>query len=102
MFCPKCKSLLFPKEGKLYCRRCDTIIEPNDVEKVDMVTKEGTEKEMVVVEDTIRVHKVTQGNRTRLRKKIEQAGKQVKRNFSYTKIGDYIRDDFRSEDYGSE
>lgn len=51
MFCPKCKSLLFPKEGKLYCRRCDTIIEPNDVERVDMVTKEGAEKKTVVVED---------------------------------------------------
>jgi DNA-directed RNA polymerase subunit M len=51
MFCPKCKSLLFPDEGKLRCRRCDAIIELDDVERADNVTKEGKEKKTAVVED---------------------------------------------------
>ena len=51
MFCPKCKSLLFPEEGKLRCRRCDTLIEPDEIEKIENVTTESTEKETVVVED---------------------------------------------------
>jgi hypothetical protein len=72
-----------------------------------LVDEKGDELQLVIddmvkVEDTIRAQKVTQGNRTRLRKQIEQVGRQVKRNFSYTKVGDYIRDDFRSEEYSSE
>ncbi len=51
MFCPKCKSLLFPEEGKLHCRRCDSIVEPDEVAKVEKVTTEKKEKERVVVED---------------------------------------------------
>ena len=51
MFCPKCKSLLFPQEGKLYCRRCDETIDPNDVKSVESVTSEADEKERIVVEE---------------------------------------------------
>jgi DNA-directed RNA polymerase subunit M len=51
MFCPKCKSLLFPEEGKLRCRRCDAIVELDEVSKIANVTTEKESRERVVVED---------------------------------------------------
>jgi len=51
MFCPKCKSLMFPESGKLHCRRCDTVVNPDDVLKAGPITTEKADKERVVVEE---------------------------------------------------
>ena len=44
MFCPKCKALMFPEEGKLRCRRCDEVVDPADIENAQQVTQEGADK----------------------------------------------------------
>ena len=47
MFCEKCKSLLFPQDGKLVCRKCGTFYESN---KKDQVIKHKSKgKEMAVM-----------------------------------------------------
>jgi len=51
MFCPKCKALMFPEEGRLRCRRCDTTIAPDEAMKASPITSEKQEKERVVVEE---------------------------------------------------
>jgi hypothetical protein len=53
--------------------------------------------QMMSVEDTIKTQRVTGANKVRLRRKIESVGREIKREFSYTKVQGYIRDDFRRE-----
>ncbi|MGB2600137.1 MAG: hypothetical protein WBB86_05150 [Candidatus Omnitrophota bacterium] len=53
--------------------------------------------QMVGVEDTIKTQRITGANRVRLRRKIESVGREIKREFSYTKVQGFIRDDFRRE-----
>jgi len=48
MFCPNCKSLLFPQDGKLVCRKCGTTQEMNS-QKSQVIKHKGTEKEMAVM-----------------------------------------------------
>ncbi|HLF07345.1 MAG TPA: transcription factor S [Thermoplasmata archaeon] len=50
MFCPNCKSMLVPKEGKRHCPKCD----------VDVVG--GTHPQPVVTEPTRRELTVVEGN----------------------------------------
>lgn len=50
MFCPKCKSLLFPQDGKLVCRRCGTEQEMKNA-KSQVITHKSTEKELAVLGD---------------------------------------------------
>ena len=53
--------------------------------------------QMSDVEQTIKKQRITQGNIVRIRRKIESLGRKVKKDFSYTKVRGYIRDDFRKE-----
>jgi len=53
MFCPECRALLVPAEGKLRCGRCGYTAEvPNESHSV---TAEGKEREFVVVADEVKV-----------------------------------------------
>lgn len=47
MFCPKCKSLMYPKNGKLVCRRCGT---EKKMEKVPVIRETSKDREMRFVE----------------------------------------------------
>ena len=58
---------------------------------------QGLIEQMTEVEQQIKKSQVSTANEVRLRKKIEAVGGKVKRNFSYTKIGDHLADEFRSE-----
>lgn len=46
MFCPKCKSLMFPKNGKLVCKRCSTEKEITRMPNVKYLPKE---KELKII-----------------------------------------------------
>ncbi len=46
MFCPKCKSLMFPQDGKLVCRKCGATLEMNSKQ---VITHKSTDKEMAVL-----------------------------------------------------
>jgi DNA-directed RNA polymerase subunit M len=48
MFCPKCKTLLFPQDGKLVCRKCGAEQEMKS-QKSQVIKHKGTEKEMAVL-----------------------------------------------------
>jgi len=49
MFCPKCKSLMYPKEGKLVCNKCGYSKKKKGSNVV--VTKQR-KKEVTVIEDS--------------------------------------------------
>lgn len=49
MFCPKCNSLMYPKEGKLFCRKCNI---ENEMEKINIKVKK-TEKELTVITEKL-------------------------------------------------
>ncbi len=53
--------------------------------------------EIMKIETALKKEKVTRGNEVRMRRRLESLGRQVKRNFSYTKVRGVIRDDFRRE-----
>lgn len=53
--------------------------------------------EMIVLENTIKHERITAGNETRVRRKLEMLGREIKKDFSYTKIRGDIRRDFRTE-----
>ena len=53
--------------------------------------------ELSGIERTLKEERVTPGNEVRIRRELEAIGKQVKRNFSYTKMRGYIRSDFRTQ-----
>ncbi len=48
MFCPKCKSLVFPKDGKLVCRKCGVELS-SKVEKAPVIRCKSSEKELAVM-----------------------------------------------------
>jgi len=50
MFCPKCKSLLFPQDGKLVCRKCGTEHDMKN-NKAQVITHKSTDKELAVLGD---------------------------------------------------
>jgi len=47
-FCPKCKSLMYPKEGKLVCNKCG---HSQDKKGKSVVTSQRKEKEVTVIEN---------------------------------------------------
>ena len=47
MFCVKCKSLLFPSEGKLVCRKCGAVYEAESRSQV--IRHKSKDKEMAVL-----------------------------------------------------
>jgi DNA-directed RNA polymerase subunit M len=47
MFCEKCKSLLFPSEGKLVCRKCGAVYEPGL--KPQVIKHKGKDREIEVL-----------------------------------------------------
>src|SRR4030042_1161300 len=51
MFCPKCKSLLFPQDGALVCRKCGYQRDASSEKSAKVITKKR-EKELAVVEET--------------------------------------------------
>lgn len=52
---------------------------------------------MSEVETVIKKERITQGNETRVRKKLESLGRKIKADFSYRKMKGFIRSDFRKE-----
>ena len=54
--------------------------------------------EMIVLEQDIRTQRVTKSNDVQVRRRLETLGRQIKLGFSYTKVGGYIRDDFRRDE----
>jgi DNA-directed RNA polymerase subunit M len=50
MFCPKCKCLLFPQDGKLVCRKCGAVHELKN-NKSQIITHKSTEKEDALMGD---------------------------------------------------
>ncbi len=58
---------------------------------------QGLIDEMTDVENTIKNERITGANRVRIRRKVESVGRNVKKDFSYTKVKGQIRDDFRRE-----
>lgn len=51
--------------------------------------------QMKYVEDVLKNERLTGGNKVRLRKKIESLERNIKRNFSYNKMKEFISGDFR-------
>jgi len=58
--------------------------------------------ELSEVEQDIKKGRVTVASEVRIRKKVEAAGVKIKRDFSYTKVGDHLADAFRPEQEESE
>lgn len=52
--------------------------------------------DMVVLAEMVRKEKITMGNETRIRRRIELVGSTVKSKFSYNKMRSFIRPDFNS------
>ncbi|MDD4956754.1 MAG: hypothetical protein PHH49_06895 [Candidatus Omnitrophica bacterium] len=50
--------------------------------------------DMAGIEQQIKMEKVTAGNAVRMRRKLENIGRAVKKDFSYTKVGGSIRSEF--------
>ena len=48
MFCPKCKALLYPKEGILVCRKCGY---EQKKTKSHVIVSEQKKKDVTVIED---------------------------------------------------
>ena len=51
MFCPKCKCLLLPKDGKLVCRKCGAEHESSSAQKPDVITHKSRDREVAVLEE---------------------------------------------------
>ncbi len=52
MFCPKCKSLMFPREGKLVCGRCAGSAEM-DKKDTKVIMESAHERETLVLEEDL-------------------------------------------------
>jgi len=52
MFCPKCKSLMFPKDGRFKCNKCGYTQGKEKIKENKVVT-EQKEKEVVVLEEKV-------------------------------------------------
>ena len=58
MFCPKCKSIMFPKDGKLVCRACGAEKDPEggtvtqEIKKSELADFTGEEEEVDVLPKT--------------------------------------------------
>ncbi|MCJ7606930.1 MAG: transcription factor S [Thermoplasmata archaeon] len=50
MFCPNCKILLFPQDGKLVCRKCGLRQEPGS-DAPQVVTHKGRDREVPVMSE---------------------------------------------------
>jgi hypothetical protein len=53
--------------------------------------------QMVELEEVIKKQSITMANRVKLRRKLELLMREIKRDFSYRKMGGYIRNEFRRE-----
>ena len=53
--------------------------------------------EMTQIAQKLKTERVTGGNEIRVRRKLEALGREIKRDFSYTKMKGFIRDDFRKD-----
>lgn len=51
MFCPKCRCLLFPKDGMLVCRKCGAAHEMSSAERPKMITHKSRDREVAVLEE---------------------------------------------------
>ena len=53
MFCPKCKSMMFPTDGVLTCKKCGYSGKSKSKASTKIITKRTEDKEMMVItEDT--------------------------------------------------
>lgn len=51
MFCPKCRCLLFPENGKLICRKCGIEQESSDAGRPQVIRHKSRDREMAVLEE---------------------------------------------------
>jgi len=51
MFCPKCKCLLFPKDGKLVCRKCGAEQKPSSAQKPKVIIHKARDREVAVLDE---------------------------------------------------
>ena len=51
MFCPKCRSLLFPQNGKLVCKKCGVEHDPSSTHRPQTITHKSKDKEMAVLDE---------------------------------------------------
>jgi hypothetical protein len=58
---------------------------------------QGLIDEMEEVEKDVKKGRISGAIEVRIRKKVESVGRAVKRDFSYTKVRGFIRDDFRTD-----
>jgi len=71
MFCPKCKSLLFPKDGMLVCNMCGYQAEMG--KKESYVTPKKKESEIRIIENENLSS--AEGDRTRIGKEAPEGSK---------------------------
>ncbi len=55
--------------------------------------------QMEELKEVITKQSITMANQVKLRRKLELLMSEIKKNFSYRKVGGYIRKDFRQENY---
>ena len=53
--------------------------------------------ELAAIEKRIKEERITPGNLTRIRRRVDQLGKEIKRGYSYRDMGDYIAAEFREK-----
>ncbi|MCK4758220.1 MAG: transcription factor S [Thermoplasmata archaeon] len=53
MFCPECKSMMFPKDGELSCRKCGYTGKSKSKASTKIVTERTEDKEMMVIDGSI-------------------------------------------------
>ncbi|UCE81542.1 MAG: transcription factor S [Methanobacteriota archaeon] len=50
MFCPKCKCLLYPKDGKLFCRKCGAEHDPSGAPRPQVIKHKSRDRELAVMD----------------------------------------------------
>ncbi|MGD2279570.1 MAG: hypothetical protein PVH45_05710 [Candidatus Omnitrophota bacterium] len=73
----------------------------NDMRRM-LVDEKGDELQKIIdqmaeIENTLKTTRITRGNRVKIRRKLESLGREVRRNYSYTKIKGSLRDEFRTD-----
>ncbi|MGC8585321.1 MAG: transcription factor S [Thermoplasmata archaeon] len=58
MFCPKCGSLMHPKNGKWVCSKCGYEMEIVKEQKKEKIVEKAKEKEVIILENELSVYPV--------------------------------------------
>ncbi|MGC8565791.1 MAG: transcription factor S [Thermoplasmata archaeon] len=55
MFCPKCGSLMYPKNGKWICSKCGYEMQISKNDKNDKIVNKAKEKEVILIDSEFSV-----------------------------------------------